>query len=623
MNNMEKLAGEYPGKFVPVNDAFSAIQRGDRLFIGTGCGEPQHLVNALVDYVEKERGNVIGTEILHVWTLGVAPYTNPRLERSFRYNSFFIGESTRAAVNSGHADYTPMHLSQVPELFRKGIISVDVALVQTSTPDSQGNMSLGISVDITRSAVESARVKICQVNRNMPFVHGDTVINIRDVDFVVPFDEPLLEYHPTVPDELAEKIGKKVARIVEDGDTIQVGYGSVPNAILSNLKAKSRLGVHTELLTQGIVDLMKQGVIDNTRKSRDPGKTVASFCMAEAETYEYLRDNPAFEFKPIDYTNDPLVIADQRNITAINSALAVDLTGQATAETIGDSLYSGIGGLADFMRGAVLAPGGNNILALSSTTSDGKRSRIVPRMEEGAKITLTSGDIRYVVTEYGTAYLLGKSVRERAMDLISIAHPDFRPWLIEEARRLHFIYEDQAYVPGEEGEYPEQYERFRKTKSELEIMLRPVKISDEPLLKDFFYSLSDKSNYKRFLTLVPYMPHEMLQHLSAINYVQEMVLLAVVEEDGKNTVVGVTQYAVPDDRNMAEFAIAVRDDYQKMGVGLELLRYLAEVAKGEGLRGFYGDFLAENLAVEKLLERSGLELHRKIVYGLSHFELLF
>lgn len=620
---MDNLALKFPGKFVTEDEAFSAIRRGDRLFISTGCGEPQHLTNALVDYVQTKRGSILGTEILHVWTLGVAPYANPKFEKSFRYNSFFIGSSTREAVNSGHADYTPIFLSHVPELFKRGLVTVDVALIQTSPPDIEGNMSLGISVDISRSAIENARITICQVNRNMPVVHGDTVINIRDIDYVIPHDEPLLEYRPTVPDELAKKIGRQVGRIVDDGDTIQVGYGSIPNAVLANFKSKKRLGVHTELMTDGIADLMREGVVDNSSKTLDRRKTVASFCMAGRRTYEYLNNNPAFEFKTIDYTNNPLIIAEQRNITAINSALSVDLTGQATAETIGDSLYSGIGGLADFMRGAVMAPGGKSILVLSSTTRDGKLSRIIPRMEEGAKVTLTSGDIRYVVTEYGTAYLHGKSIRDRAMELIAIAHPDFRPWLIEEARRLHYIYEDQKYVPGKEGEYPEEYERYRKTKGGLEILLRPVKISDETLLKKFFYSLSDKSNYKRFFTLVTYMPHKVLQEMSAINYIKDMVLLAVIEERGKIVVAGVSQCTVSSDSNLGEFAIAVSDEYQKRGVGTELLRFQTEIARREGLRGFTGEYLPENRGIEILLEKSALKFNSRIENGLYRFELLF
>ena len=280
-------------------------------------------------------------------------------------------------------------------------------------------------------------------------------------------------------DEIAEKIGKYVARIVQDGDTIQVGYGSIPNAILSHLKDKKHLGVHTELLTDGIVELMQAGVIDNSRKDLNRGKTVAAFCMGKRETYQYLHDNPAIEFRQVNYTNNPTVLARQRNMTAINSALEIDLTGQATAESIGEIFYSGIGGQADFMRGAILSPGGKTILAIQSTAEDGKVSRIVPFLKEGAGVTLSRGDIHYVVTEYGIAYLHGKNIRERAMDLIAIAHPKFRAGLIEEAKRRHLIYKDQAYITGGGGEYPEHLEAHRTTKSGFALFLRPVRMNDE------------------------------------------------------------------------------------------------------------------------------------------------
>jgi len=620
---LDRIKEEYPEKFPPEDRIFEHIRRGRRLFVGTGCGEPQYLVNALVDFVESHPTNIIEAEILHVWTLGVAPYTDLKFKRNFRYNTFFIGDSTREAVNKGLADYTPMFLSQVPELFSRGLIPIDVALIQSSPPDENGDLSLGISVDITKAAVASASIVICQVNSHMPYVHGETLINMEEVDFVVPHDEPLLEYQPTIPGELAESIGKYVARIIEDGDTLQVGYGSIPNAVLANLEGKRHLGIHTELLSDGIVDLMEKGVIDNNRKSMDRGKTVATLCMGKRSTYRYLDNNPAFEFRPIDYTNNPLVIAGHRNMTAINSALAVDLTGQATAESIGSIFYSGVGGQADFMRGAVLAPHGKTILALSSTTSDGKASRIVPCLQEGSKVTLTAGDTHYVVTEYGIAYLHGKNVRERAMELIAVSHPDFRPWLIEEAKKRNLIYADQVFVPGKEGEYPEELERYFTTKDGLEVLLRPVKISDEPLLKDFFYSLSDESNYKRFFTLRQYMPHQVLQKFVAIDYTRQMIILAVVREGEKEKVVGVGQYAVTGETHTAEVAVTVRDEYQKKGIGTELLAYLAAIAQKEGLRGFTADYLAENAPINRLVSKLGYNVKKEISSGFCHVEIPF
>lgn len=598
---------------------FDHIRPGYRIFIGTACGEPQYLVRALIDYIERKPNAFFDAELVQVWTLGIAPYADEKFKDNFRLNSFFIGDSIRSAVNKAAADYTPIFLSSVPDLFGWGIIPIDVALIQTSSPDSRGNMSLGVSVDIVKAAVEVASLVVAQVNSNMPFVYGDGVINIRDVDFLLPHDEPLLEYIDLVPGDVAQRIGRYVARLVEDGSTLQVGYGSVPNAVLANLAGKKHLGLHSELFSDGVADLMKAGVIDNSEKSMDRGKAVASFCMGRKETYDYLNKNEAVEFRTIDYTNDLLVIAKQQKMTAINSALEIDLTGQATAESLGKTFYSGIGGQADFMRGAVLAPGGKTILALPSTAEDGRVSRIVPFLKEGAGVTLIRGDVRYVVTEYGIAYLHGKNIRERAMDLIAIAHPDFRQWLVDEARLLALIYRDQEFVPGE---YPVALETHRITKTGLEILLRPVKISDEPLMKEFFYSLSDESMYLRFASARKDMPHRRLQEFVALDYSREIVILAVIGKDERETVIGLGQYAVDETTHMAEFAFVVKDEFQNKGVGAELNSYLTYLAKKQGLLGFTAEVLADNAPTLHLLEKIGYKIEKSEA-GVHELKLVF
>jgi GNAT superfamily N-acetyltransferase len=457
----------------------------------------------------------------------------------------------------------------------------------------------------------------------MPRIQGDGNINIDDVDFLIPQDEPLLQYIEAVPGQVSRKIGGYVSRIVEDGSTIQVGYGSMPNAIISGLSAKKHLGVHTELLSDGIAELMMNGVVDNSQKSIHSGRTIATFCMGSRQTYEYLNNNEMVEFKTIDYTNNPLVIAQNKRMIAINSALEVDLTGQATAESLGHTFYSGIGGQADFMRGAVLASGGKTILALPSTAEEGKVSRIMPFLKEGAGVTLTRGDIHYVVTEYGIAYLHGKSVRERAMDLIAIAHPEFRPWLIEEAKKLHLIYADQAFVPGERGEYPETLEALRTTKSGLKLLLRPVKISDEPLMKDFFYALSDETMYQRFFSVRKDVPHEVLQGYVAVDYSQKMIIIAVVERDGKELIAGLGQYGLNRDMHTAEIALVVRDEYQNQGVGAELLLYLTYLAKKQGLLGFTADVLVGNDPVFRLFQKMGFAVSKRNESGIFEMKAMF
>ena len=620
---MEEMKRVYPGKFLPENKIFSHIHPGSSIFISSACGEPQYLVRALIKYLEADPKAFFDAEVMHIWTLGIAPYTEERFKANFRHDSFFIGNTTRQAVNRGMADYTPIFLSMVPDLFYRGLVPVDVALIQTSPPDEHGYMSLGVSVDIVKAATENARVVIAQVNSNMPRVHGDGFIHIEDVDFIVPYDEPILEYQSETEDEIVQRLGSYVARLIQDGDTIQVGYGSLPNAILSNLSDKKHLGVHTELLSDGIVGLMKKKVIDNTKKNMNRGKSVAAFCMGKKETYEYIHDNPSIEFRTIDYTNNSLVIAQHVHMTAINSALEIDLTGQATAESLGKFFYSGIGGQADFMRGAVLAPGGKTILAIQSTAENGTISRIVPFLKEGAGVTLHRGDVHYVVTEFGIAYLHGKNIRERAMELIAIAHPKFRPWLIEEAKKQNLIYKDQAFIAGKAGEYPEELEARRTTKTGLEVFLRPVRMSDESLLKELFYSLSEDSMYRRFISMRKDMPHERLQQFVVIDYTKEMVILALLQEGEKEKIVGIGQYGIHEASHTAEVAFAVRDDHQNKGIGTTLLTYLTYLGKRQGLLGFTAEVLVENRPMLHLFEKMGFDISKRISEGVYELNMTF
>jgi acyl-CoA hydrolase/RimJ/RimL family protein N-acetyltransferase len=619
-NALSKWEAAFPDKFAPENTIFQHIRRGSKIFISTGCGEPQYLVQAFVAHVASDPNSLADIEIFQVGTLGVAAYTQEKTNYNFRYNSLYISEKSRESVNAGFADYTPIFLSQVPDLFHRKVIKFDAALIQTSLPDKNGNMSLGISVDICKAAIENAGIVIAQVNSRMPRVHGDTFLNIKDIDYVIARDEALLEYKPSLPPDIARQIGKYVSKIVNDGDTVQIGYGKLPSAILENLVNKKDLGVHTELLTDAVVDLIKLGVINNTRKTVDRGRSVASFCMASEKTYQYIDDNPEIEFRTIEYTNDQLVMARIKNMTAINSALQIDLTGQASVESVGGKFYSGIGGTADFMRGALLAPGGKTILALESTAQKGDVSRILPFLQGGTGVTLNRGDVHYVVTEYGIAYLHGKNIRERAMDLIAIAHPKFREWLIDEAKRLNIIYKDQAFIHGAILEYPEYLEERKSIKGELPLLFRPVKINDEDIIKEFFYSLSDQSLQRRFMSSRKDIPHELRQDFVIIDYAKEMVILAIAQKEQTELVVGIGQFSKDEQSLFAEVAFAIRDDYQNRGIGRELLDYLTILAKKEGLEGFTADVLAENQPMLRVFDKMGYKIRREIdndVYRLT------
>ena len=623
-DNLQMWRGRYPEKFDSTEEKiFSHVHRGDRIFISTACGEPQYLVKSLVRYAESHPKAIVDAELMQVWTLGVAPYSDQKFGYNFRYNSFFVGDNARESVNTGMADYTPMFLSRTPQLFRNKMIPIDVALIQTSLPDQNGYVSLGVSVDICMDAIENASLIIAQVNPRMPRAHGDSFLNIKNISYMVVHEEDLLEYNPAVPDEIAKQIGRYVASIVNDGDTIQVGYGRMPNAIITSLGEKNNLGIHTELFSQYMADLMKKGVVDNTRKSVDRGKSVASFAMGVKETYEFIDDNPFVEFKRISYTNNPLIIAQNSNMTAINAALQIDLTGQATAESIGNQFFSGIGGSADFMRGANLAPGGKTILVIQSTARGGEVSRIVPFLEPGTGVTLNRGDINYVVTEYGIAYIHGKNIRERAMDLIAIAHPKFRPWLIAEAKKLNLIYKDQAFIPGKRGEYPQHVETYRTTRDGTLLKIRPVNINDETIIKDLFYSLSDQSFQRRFMSMRLDMTHERRQEFVVIDYTKELVLLAFVVTPNKEIPAGMGQMLKDEKSHTAEVAFAVSDTMQNRGIGSELLAYLILLAKREGLLGFTAEVLVENRPMLHVFEKMFPNIEKKIEDGVYELVLRF
>jgi acyl-CoA hydrolase/GNAT superfamily N-acetyltransferase len=622
-DNLTIFQKMHPEKFASEEEIFGHIHRGNHVFVASGCGEPQYLIQAMIRYVDSNPKAFFDAEIIHIYSLGIAPYTDIKYAANFRHNSFFIGNNTRESINRGMADYTPISLSHVPSLLYDGVVHIDVALIQTSLPDEHGYLNLGVSVDTVKAAIEKASIVIAQANANMPRIHGDGFIDINNVDFIIRHDEPLLEVTGANTTDAIQRIGNYVARLIQDGDTIQVGYGSLPNAIMANLYNKKNLGVHTELLSDGLVELMKAGVINNSRKTIDRGKTIASFSMAKKATYDFLNDNPAVVFRTIDYTNDPLVISQLDNMVAINSALEIDLTGQATSESIGSIFYSGIGGHQDFMRGALLSKNGKTILAMKATSADDTISRIVPALKEQAGVTLNRGDVRYVVTEYGIAYLHGKNIRERAMELISIAHPKFREVLIEEAKKRGLIFKDQAFIPGKRGEYPEDLETYRTTKTGLQIFIRPVKISDEPLLKDFFYSLSDVSMHRRFLSYRKDMSHERLQDFVVIDYTKEVLLIVSMVDQDTQQIAAVGQYGIDDHSHTAEVAFAVRDDKQNRGIGFTLLQYLTYLARRQGLLGFTAEVLADNQPMLHVFEKGGFDMKKKNEGGVYDLVLKF
>jgi len=417
---------KYRDKIGVAAAAMKLIQPGNSIFIGTGCAQPQHLVNALVEH----SGHIYDAHIIHLLTMGSAPYADERFREKFSMNSFFIADNVRDAMEKGVGDCTPMFLSDIPHQFESGRIPVDVALISVTPPDANGLCSLGVSVDIVKSAAQNARYTIAQVNSQMPRVMGNSFIHVNDIEMLVPYDEPVITIPVEESDQTLGKIGQNIARLVEDGSTIECGIGSIPQALAEWLKDKRELGVHTEMFSDWIIDLIECGAITCSKKTINRGKVVASFCMGSRRLYDYIDNNPFFEFHPTEYVNDPMIISRHDKMVAINVGLEIDLTGQVCSDSLGYKFYSGIGGQVDFIRGAARSRGGKAIIAMPSTAKDETISRIVPKLTDGAGVVTTRGDVHYVVTEYGIAYLHGKSIRERVLALTNIAHPKFRNDLI-------------------------------------------------------------------------------------------------------------------------------------------------------------------------------------------------
>jgi 4-hydroxybutyrate CoA-transferase len=408
--------------------ALEAVQSGHRVYIHQGCAEPEVLVHALV-----RRGpDLRDVEVIHLATMGTADYTLPQFEGHFRHNAFFIGHNVRPAVQQGRADYIPIFLSEIEELFRNGSLLLDVALIQCAPPDQYGYMSLGPSIDISLTAAKCARHLIVQINDQMPRTLGDSFLHVSRVDAFVESSHPLAEYCPRPVTELDRAIARRVAALIPDGATLQTGIGGIPDAVLASLTDHNDLGVHTEMFSDGLVDLVRSGVVNNERKTLDPHKVVSGFALGSKALFDFLDNNPIFEFRPTAYTNDPFLIARNERMVAVNSALEVDLTGQVCADSLGSTLYSGIGGQLDFIRGAARSKGGVPIIALPSTAKGGTVSRIVPALAPGAGVVTSRGDVHWVVTEFGAVNLHGKNIRQRAQLLIEIAHPKFRAWLSDE-----------------------------------------------------------------------------------------------------------------------------------------------------------------------------------------------
>jgi acetyl-CoA hydrolase len=412
----------YVEKRCTADEALSIVRNRETIYIHPGCAEPEKLVHALV----KRAPEVENVRVIHLLTAGNADYVKPEMAGHFRHIAFFAGANVREAINSGRADFIPIFLGEIEPLIANRAIDIDIALIHVSPPDEHGFCSFGVGVDATKTAAENARTVIAQINPNMPRTLGDSFIHLNQIHYIVEVDDPILEHKQGEISETANQIAKHIAELIEDGSTLQLGIGEIPDAVLYYMKEKRDLGIHTEMVSDGVIELIEKGIINNSKKTLHRGKVILGFVLGTKALYDFIDNNPLFEFHPSQYTNDPFIISQNDKQVAINSAIEVDLSGQVCADSIGYNFYSGIGGQVDFIRGAARSEGGKPIIALPSTARNGSVSRIVPHLKEGAGVVTSRGDVHYVVTEFGVAYLHGKTIAERCKALIDIAHPDFR-----------------------------------------------------------------------------------------------------------------------------------------------------------------------------------------------------
>jgi acyl-CoA hydrolase/RimJ/RimL family protein N-acetyltransferase len=593
-------------------DAIRKIAPGRRILIGSGAAEPSALVAALVEQGDHLSDN----EIVHLLTLGPAPYVSPEMDGRFRHTAFFIGPNVREAVKDGRADFMPVFLSEIPGLIRSGRVKVDVALLQVSPPDSEGRVSLGVSVDIVRAAVECASLVIAEVNPRMPYTLGESLVDIEAFDWLVPVDAPIPELKAEPLDDASTEIGQHVARLIPDGATLQTGIGKIPHAVVRALSGHHDLGIHTEMLSDSVVDLVEAGVVNGRRKTLLPGKVVTSFVMGTRRVYDFVHENPHVELRPSDFTNDPFVIAQNERMVAINSALAVDLTGQVAADTVGGRFFSGIGGQVDFVRGASRSKGGRPIIALPSTAKGGSVSRIQAALEAGAGVVTSRGDVHYVVTEYGIADLYGKNIRERATALIEVAHPDFRAELLTSAKQRHYVFPDQRVpraLPGNES-------RLTLGNGQI-VRIRPLRLSDEEQLQDLFYRLSDESIYHRFLGYKRRHPHQEMLELVDVDQEHNQAYVVTREDNGCEDLIAMGRYDVDDATRTADVAFVVLDAWQNQGLGTALFERLTQDASERGIRCFTADVHCKNARMLGIFKRSGLTYESTLDGGVYHVRL--
>lgn len=600
----EDVFSQYPAlaahqsKMVSALEAVSLVKPGNNVYFGGACATPRLLAHALEGLASPPSD----VTIFHFFTNGAIPHEGDKPLTHYRHKSFFVGDDVRAAVAQGGSEYIPISLSQVPQLVENKRIPVDVAFVQVSVPDEFGYSSLGVSVGVTAAMVRHARHVIAEVNPNMPRTMGDSLVHVSRFDYLVWNDAPVIEHLPAPSDPVAEQIARNIASLIDDRCTLQIGLGRFPNEVLKYLADRRELGVHSDVITDALVELIEKGVVTGLEKSQYRGMIVASYCLGTRRLYDLIDGNPLFSFQSIERVSDIHTISQQHKMVSVNQACAVDLTGQVCSDQFEGRFCGGVSAVVEFIRGAALSPGGKPVICLQSTTEDGKASRIRPLLLAGDGVTVARSDIHYVVTEYGVAYLFGKSIRERALALIDIAHPDFRAGLLKEAKKLGYVGEGASLKNP--SAYPAEEERKVLLRNQNTVLIRPTKVSDALALQQFFQRMSKEDRHTRFFMRLNNLSNTEAQRLCNADQNNDVAFLVVSGAGESEELIGSACYFVNPSTNMAEVAYMVAPEWQGVGIGKALQLRLMEHAKSRGLRGFTAEIQTYNANMINLAKRA-------------------
>ena len=599
---------QYVAKRRSITEAINLIRRGQRIYIGSACGEPQALVNELTSRFS----NFTDLEIVRLLSLKNKTFTriaDQTASQSFNVRFFYLGSAKGKALAENKRFITPVNLSAVPYLFKSRQLPIHVALIQVSEPDDFGWMSLGVSVDVTLAAAQSADLVIAQINPNMPRVMGNSFIHVNGIDILVEHEEELLTIGKIEEDQSANLIARHVARLVEDGSTLQVSMGATPQALLLALAEKNDLGVHTQTITDRFMSLVSMGVITNKQKGFNEGKMVASGAIGSKNLYEFLHDNPSIEFHPSDYVNDPRIISRHNKMVALNVAMAMDLTGQVAADAMAYNHLYGLNGIMDFIRGATMAAGGKNILILPSVTNGGKSSCIVPVLND-SPIVIPRGDVQYVVSEYGIVNLFGKSLQERAIAMITIAHPDFRAELFYMARDMGLVGKERNPAGTITSVYPQQTENTILIEGQ-RVFLRPALPTDERAIQEHFYNLDHKDVISRFLHEKSSFVRDDVAEVLQVDYNHDMTIIAAIGDPGFEKIIAIGCYFLDEETNLAEVAYSVDKAWQGKGISTVIQEKLSAFARDHGIGGLIAYTSAGNRSMLRLFQKLPYKITRK------------